>query len=60
MLKQGVFNEFKPEAIFGLHVVPGVPGTVFYRPQGFMAASDRIDIGLKGKQTIEGNEVVGG
>jgi metal-dependent amidase/aminoacylase/carboxypeptidase family protein len=32
-------------------VVPGRPGTVFYRPQGFMAASDRIDIVLHGRQT---------
>ena len=51
MIEEGALTDPKPEAIFGLHVVPGVPGTVFYRPQGFMAASDRIDIGLKGKQT---------
>jgi hypothetical protein len=29
--------------------VPGRPGTVFYRPKGFMAASDRIDIVLHGR-----------
>jgi amidohydrolase len=51
MIEEGALNDPKPEAVFGLHVVPGVPGTVFYRPQGFMAASDRIDISLKGKQT---------
>ena len=51
MIEDGALNDPKPEAIFGLHVVPGRPGTVFYRPEGFMAASDRVDIALKGKQT---------
>jgi len=40
-----------PSVIFGLHVVPGLPGTIFYRPQGFMAAADEIHIDLHGKQT---------
>lgn len=51
MIQEGALNDPKPEAIFGVHVVPGRAGTLFYRPQGFMAASDRIDITLKGKQT---------
>lgn len=51
MIVEGALNDPKPEAIFGLHVVPGRPGSVFYRPEGFMAASDRVDIRLKGKQT---------
>lgn len=51
MIEAGALNDPKPEAIFGLHVVPGEAGTVFYRPKGFMAASDRIDISLRGKQT---------
>lgn len=51
MITEGALNDPKPEAIFGLHVVPGRPGSVFYRPEGFMAASDRVDIRLKGKQT---------
>ncbi|WP_312082489.1 amidohydrolase [Brevundimonas sp.] len=51
MIAEGALNDPKPEAIFGLHVVPGRPGSVFYRPEGFMAASDRVDISLKGKQT---------
>lgn len=51
MIEQGVLQNPRPEAIFGLHVVPGRPGTLFYRPGGFMAASDRIDITLKGAQT---------
>ncbi|NBW07178.1 MAG: amidohydrolase [Caulobacteraceae bacterium] len=51
MIKEGALDNPKVEAIFGIHVVPGKTGTLFYRPQGFMAASDRIDIVLHGKQT---------
>lgn len=51
MIEEGALENPRPDAIFGLHVVPGRPGTVFYRPQGFMAASDRIDIVLHGRQT---------
>ncbi len=51
MIEEGALTDPRPEAIFGLHVVPGRPGTVFYRPRGFMAASDRIDIVLSGRQT---------
>lgn len=51
MIEDGALADPKVEAIFGLHVVPGRPGTLFYRPQGFMAASDRVDITLHGQQT---------
>jgi amidohydrolase len=51
MIAEGALENPAPQAIFGLHVVPGVPGTIFYRPEGFMAAADRIEINLKGKQT---------
>ena len=51
MIEEGALADPRPEAIFGLHVVPGRPGTVFWRPQGFMAASDRVDIVLNGRQT---------
>ena len=51
MIEAGALENPKVEAIFGLHVVPGAPGTIFYRPQGFMAASDRVDIVLHGRQT---------
>ncbi|MBU1540981.1 MAG: amidohydrolase [Alphaproteobacteria bacterium] len=51
MIQEGALADPRPDAIFGLHVVPGRPGTVFFRPQGFMAASDRIDIVLHGRQT---------
>ncbi|HEV7228555.1 amidohydrolase [Brevundimonas sp.] len=51
MVQEGVLDRFGVEAIFGLHVVPGEPGSIWWRPQGFMAASDRVDIVLKGRQT---------
>ncbi|HST91970.1 MAG TPA: amidohydrolase, partial [Brevundimonas sp.] len=51
MIEEGALANPRPDAIFGLHVVPGRPGTIFYRPQGFMAASDRVDIVLHGRQT---------
>jgi len=51
MIEDGALRDPRPDAIFGLHVVPGRPGTLFYRPQGFMAASDRVDITLHGRQT---------
>lgn len=51
MIEEGALSDPRPDAIFGLHVVPGKAGTVFYRPRGFMAASDRIDIALHGRQT---------
>jgi amidohydrolase len=51
MIKEGALANPAPSAIFGLHVVPGIPGTIFYRAGGFMAASDRYEIKLTGKQT---------
>ena len=51
MIEEGALRDPRPDAIFGLHVVPGRPGSIFYRPQGFMAASDRVDITLHGRQT---------
>jgi len=51
MIQEGALENPKPDAIFGLHVVPGRPGSIFYRPRGFMAASDRVDITLHGRQT---------
>ena len=51
MIEEGALADPRPEAIFGLHVVPGPPGKLWYRPRGFMAASDRVDIVLNGRQT---------
>ncbi|GAB3099350.1 amidohydrolase [Aestuariicella hydrocarbonica] len=52
MIKQGVLDgKPKPEAIFGLHVIPIPTGMVGYRVKGTMAASDQFKIVVKGKQT---------
>ncbi|WP_035303495.1 amidohydrolase [Brevundimonas aveniformis] len=51
MIAEGALNNPRPDAIFGLHVVTGRPGEIWWRPEGFMAASDRVDITLHGRQT---------
>ncbi|WP_308238205.1 peptidase dimerization domain-containing protein [Phenylobacterium sp. J367] len=51
MVEQGVLESPKVDAIFGLHVVPGPVGSLLWRPGPMMAASDRYEIKLKGKQT---------
>ena len=50
MMKQGVYNEVKPEAVFGLHVFAGIPaGEIRYRSGPFMAAADMFRIDISGK-----------
>lgn len=52
MLAEGLFQDFKPDAMFGLHVIAGIPSdTVAVRPGPFMAASDRFTIKVIGRQT---------
>jgi amidohydrolase len=52
MVKEGVMLDPKVDAVFGLHVFANVPsGTISYRSGPFMAASDRFDITITGKQT---------
>ena len=52
MLAEGLFADFKPEAVFGLHVHSTVPvGQIGYRSGPFMAAADSFSIVVKGKQT---------
>lgn len=52
MLAEGIFKNFKPEAVFGLHVFStGNAGKVAYRSGALMAASDRFNIVVKGRQT---------
>jgi amidohydrolase len=52
MIKEGVLDTNpRPSAIFGLHVWPGAPGTISYRPRGSMAAADRLHIVIHGVQT---------
>lgn len=52
MLKEGVFADFKPEAVFGLHVFSSVQaGQIAVRGGPLMAASDRFGIKVIGRQT---------
>ena len=52
MVKEGVLNEPKVDAIFGLHVFANVPaGHLTYRSGSFMAAADVLEITIKGRQT---------
>ena len=52
MVKEGVLNEPKVDAIFGLHVFANVPaGHITYRSGSFMAAADVLEITIKGRQT---------
>lgn len=51
MIKEGVLADPVPGAIFGLHVWPETVGSITYRPGPFMAASDQLNIVVRGKQT---------
>jgi len=52
MLEEGIWDERKPDAVFGIHVGIGVPGgKVAARPGPLMAAADRFQITVKGRQT---------
>jgi amidohydrolase len=51
MIKQGVLENPKPDAIFGLHVFPFHVGKIQYRPGPIMAAVDGLRIIIRGKQT---------
>ncbi|HSG01332.1 MAG TPA: amidohydrolase [Vicinamibacterales bacterium] len=52
MVTEGVLDEPRVDAIFGLHVFANVPtGTITYRSGPFMAAADQFDIIVKGRQT---------
>lgn len=52
MLKEGVFKQYQPEAVFGIHVwSAGTVGHIGYREGPLMASSDRFEITVKGQQT---------
>ena len=52
MVSEGVMQNPKVDAIFGLHVFANVPtGTITYRSGPFMAAADSFEIIVTGKQT---------
>ena len=52
MLEEGIFDNPKPDAAFGLHVFSTLnAGKIGYRSGPFMAAADRFGIVVKGEQT---------
>ena len=51
MLKEGVWETDKPEAVFGLHVGINQPSVLAVRPGPIMAAVDSFTLTVKGRQT---------
>ncbi len=52
MVKEGVMDNPKIDAIFGIHINSQTPiGTIKYKSGSIMAASDWFEIKVKGKQT---------
>ena len=52
MIKEGVLENPKVDAIFGLHINSLTPvGTIKYKTKGIMASVERFVINVKGKQT---------
>ena len=63
MVKEGVLDDPKVDAIFGLHAFSNhglrTAGSLMVRPGGIMAASDRLAITIKGRQTHGGQPWAG-
>jgi amidohydrolase len=51
MVKEGVLDNPKVDAIFGLHVFPMTAGAIEFRPGPLMASGDGFTIRITGKQT---------
>ena len=51
MLKEGIFDTLRPDAVFGLHVWPIPTGVIAVREGGTMASSDSFRIKVQGQQT---------
>ena len=52
MLDEGVFRDFRPDAVFGLHVWAGLPvGQVGVRSGPMLAAADEWSLTVRGAQT---------
>ena len=52
LLKEGLFEKYPVDVIFGLHISSMIEtGKIHYRPKGTMAAADRFTIKILGKQS---------
>ena len=49
MLEEGIFKKYKPAAVFGLHVMMGRSGEIFYKTGATTASSDVLNIMVNGK-----------
>lgn len=60
MVEEGVLTNPDVDVVFGLHINSQSPvGTIRYRPEGIMAASNRFSINVRGVQT-HGSQPWGG
>jgi amidohydrolase len=50
MLQEGLFKRLAPDAVFGLHVMPGPLGQISYRAGAVAASSDDLQIVITGTQ----------
>ena len=50
MLEEGLFDRLKPDAVFGLHVMPGRSGEISWRENATTASSDTLSIVVTGTQ----------
>ncbi|MFI8683379.1 amidohydrolase [Brevundimonas diminuta] len=51
MLADKAFDAIRPDAVFGLHVIPGEVGALTWRSGPFMAGADAWTIDVQGRQT---------
>jgi amidohydrolase len=51
MIEEGALEDPRPDAIFGLHVMPSPTGSIGYRAGGAMASVQTLYITVKGRQT---------
>ncbi|WP_449434301.1 amidohydrolase [Pseudomonas putida] len=50
MIKEGLFDKLKPDAVFAVHVMPGPSGELSWRSGATTASSDDLHITVTGKQ----------
>ncbi|WP_409282263.1 amidohydrolase [Pseudomonas putida] len=50
MLQEGMFEKFKPDAVFAVHVMPGPSGQLSWRSGATTASSDDLSIKVMGQQ----------
>ena len=55
MIRDGALDNPKVDAIFGLHVWPGPAGDILYRSGPTLAASNELNITVRGRQTHGAN-----